>query len=696
MPNSIATLTSRAFAAGAAVHEAGSETAYGCGCPACQGLSASGPEASIPDAAGGGTADNGKPVWTLEQVIGPSGLLRWQEAWPQEAVITYSFLTALPPGTDTADYGFVAFTETEKAFTRAAFDLISDIVPLTFVEAPWDGRSFYASERIVFGGNSKADDFEWGHAIRGTYPRVGMDEISNAEVWISPEAVNVRQWIYGGYNFKSLIHEILHALGLPHPGNYNADGEPITYAQDANYFQDSSQFTVMSYFDEEETGASFLLGTDPGLPGAEPGLYSPSTPQLHDIAALQALYEANMATRAGDTVYGYNSTTGRPSYDVTQASAPVFTIWDGGGTDTLDLSGSRLAANVDLNEGGFTNAFGMIGNIAIAYGAKIENARGGSAADTLLGNALANRLEGGGGSDTLDGAGGDDIAVFSGDLSGYAIASSGGGRTVTDLRPGGGDGTDTLTSIEALAFADQTIIVGEVADATRAAVAVTNILRLDPATAAYQSLVASLTADLQAGDSIAEVIDRVVTQADATTSVATLAYQFFVGFAPSGGGLNFLVSPTGPNANNINSAYYQFFNLENRYINFAVNLGVVGEGHASFLAEYGVKSLTEATRSAYAEIFGVTPDDAKLALLLDADIGAGMTRRDYFAFYGRDGLEGLGTKAAMVGWLLAEAEKIDDGTYALSNHAYLTDLADGAAFLVDLVGVYGQPDFALS
>jgi hypothetical protein len=49
----------------------------------------------------------------------------------------------------------------------------------------------------------------------------------------------------------------------------------------------------------------------------------------------------------------------------------------------------------------------------------------------------------------------------------------------------------------------------------------------------------------------------------------------------------------------------------------------------------------------------------------------------------------------MVGWLLAEAEKIDDGTYALSNQAYLTDLADGAQFRVDLIGVYGQPDFAL-
>lgn len=68
----------------------------------------------------------------------------------------------------------------------------------------------------------------------------------------------------------------------------------------------------------------------------------------------------------------------------------------------------------------------------------------------------------------------------------------------------------------------------------------------------------------------------------------------------------------------------------------------------------------------------------------------------YFESYGRDGLNGIGTKAAMVGWLLAEAEKADLGVYARSNAAFLTDLADGANFGIDLVGVYGRPEYALS
>jgi serralysin len=161
--------------------------------------------------------------------------------------------------------------------------------------------------------------------------------------------------------------------------------------------------------------------------------------------------------------------------------------------------------------------------------------------------------------------------------------------------------------------------------------------------------------------------------------------------------MDFLVSPTGPNANNLNSAYYQSFSLENRYINFAVNLGKLGEGAASFQARYGALSLFDATRQAYATIFGATPTDAKLHAILDPTVtvnGHSETRADYFAEYGGDGLNGIGTKAAMAGWLMAEGVKADVGMYAKSNDAFLTDLADGALFAVDIVGTYGHPEYA--
>lgn len=183
-----------------------------------------------------------------------------------------------------------------------------------------------------------------------------------------------------------------------------------------------------------------------------------------------------------------------------------------------------------------------------------------------------------------------------------------------------------------------------------------------------------------------DAIDQIIDRADATTSVATLSYQFFTGKVPGLGGIDYLVDPKGVNSNNLNSAYYQAFNLENRYINFAVNLGKSGEGRAQFEAKYGAMTLFDATREAYKTIFGGAPTDAKVHALIDS-------RVDYFASYGGDGANGLGTKAAMVGWLLAEAVKADVGMYAKANDAFLADLSDGAAFAVNLIGVYGKAEY---
>lgn len=60
------------------------------------------------------------------------------------------------------------------------------------------------------------------------------------------------------------------------------------------------------------------------------------------------------------------------------------------------------------------------------------------------------------------------------------------------------------------------------------------------------------------------------------------------------------------------------------------------------------------------------------------------------------GATGIGTKAAMIGWLLAEAAKADVGMYSRANDAFLADLADGATFAIDLVGVYGKAEYAYS
>ena len=229
-----------------------------------------------------------------------------------------------------------------------------------------------------------------------------------------------------------------------------------------------------------------------------------------------------------------------------------------------------------------------------------------------------------------------------------------------------------------------------------AALAIGAVLRLAPA-----SYLPALDVESRyvAGQfEIDSAVAQVVHLAAATSSVATLAYEFFTGQVPSAGGMDYLVSPNGPNPNNLNSAYYASFGLENRYINFASNLGRAGDGSAQFQSGYGSLSPEQAMTKAYQTIFGGTPSADKVDHLLHDLVPNGMggayTRLEYFEAYGGDGATGVGTKAAMVGWLLAEAEKADLGTYALSNEAYLTDVAlHNAPFGVDIVGHYSQPGF---
>ena len=78
----------------------------------------------------------------------------------------------------------------------------------------------------------------------------------------------------------------------------------------------------------------------------------PQTLMMYDIAALQQIYGANYNTNAANTIYSWNPTTGELSINnvgqgppgngdgITSASENrvLMTIWDGGGTDTYDLS----------------------------------------------------------------------------------------------------------------------------------------------------------------------------------------------------------------------------------------------------------------------------------------------------------------------------------------------------------------------
>ena len=286
----------------------------------------------------------------------------------------------------------------------------------------------------------------------------------------------------GDAEWGTYLHELGHALGLTHPGPYNGN-LGLVYGVDNVYPEDTLQFTIMSYFSAFNDGVPdtfFITG-------------SSTTPMLHDIAAVQSIYGANMSTRTGDNIYGFNSNNARTlasgftfdPFDFSAIENPSFTIWDAGGIDTIDASGfsgyvfngdyTRPHQIIDLRAGEYSSiGFSHQGvqsngvpigqplrnNIAIAYGVTIENAIGGDGDDRLTGNEANNVLRGNYGDDTILAGDGNDIleggpgADYLGGQSGFDTASyahsNGGIRLMADRANDSGDVRgDVFSSIEA-------------------------------------------------------------------------------------------------------------------------------------------------------------------------------------------------------------------------------------------------------
>ena len=110
---------------------------------------------------------------------------------------------------------------------------------------------------------------KWPPAARSTFSNSTSTSIGFAHAYFPGEAAAHRGllWLNPTYNSTwgtndlvtpkigqwgalTYIHELGHALGLDHPGNYNG-GNP-TYGSNALYTMDTIQYTVMSYFDRRQ------------------------------------------------------------------------------------------------------------------------------------------------------------------------------------------------------------------------------------------------------------------------------------------------------------------------------------------------------------------------------------------------------------------------------------------------------------
>ncbi|UZK66579.1 matrixin family metalloprotease [Sphingomonas sp. M1-B02] len=221
-----------------------------------------------------------------------------------------------------------------RAIARSAFSTVSAVTNVTFVEAP--ASSGYRDVDIVIngttisGGGAAFFPTRQGYAL---FPSTGDIYLGANTVQqnggISKSTYDVvGNGSLAGF-YETFLHELGHALGLFHPMNYSDATGAYNPNTSRNQSRDAEHALYGDGLRQRSRGQRCTVG---------------QAPMPLDILALQKLYGINQTASAGDD-----------TCTIPALNPGLRTIWDFGGTDTLDLSNMKVAARLDLRIGGVSD-----------------------------------------------------------------------------------------------------------------------------------------------------------------------------------------------------------------------------------------------------------------------------------------------------------------------------------------------------
>ena len=343
-------------------------------------------------------------------------------------VIYYSFMDSsfISHMTGADAQNASAMDDATKNAVATAFDYLSSLVNVKFSET-----SNASNANIVLGENAQGG-VSAGYANPPNQSGSHSQYLFLANDAATNDATKNDGFATGSYGWQTLVHEIAHTMGLKHPFNGNAGGgsTPGPYLPTST---NNQRYTVMSYTSATDSKTLKLNVSDSGTSISQTSI-NPSTYMAYDIAALQYLYGANTSVTSTDTKLASVQTL-----DFSDNYKGMETLWTPNG-GTLDASATTRQNVIDLRGGAyssinylgtgaaqFTNQLNTAGitnstavaaqvkyfnaaitatytgknNVALAYGSKITEAKGGAADDSFYVSNYNSALIGGNGNDTV-------------------------------------------------------------------------------------------------------------------------------------------------------------------------------------------------------------------------------------------------------------------------------------------------------